>query len=174
MKNIKKSWPWLGAVAILVIVFGTIYGVVQQSQRRGANYPQIQIAEDTAVELDGGTMPSSLVQGRVDMARSLAPFVIVYDKSGKAVTGSGYLDGKVAQVPIGVLQHARGKNYNFVTWQPKSGVRIAAVSASAQKYYVLSGRSLTEVEKNESVTFRLAFLGGLLSLVVLAVIYRLT
>lgn len=170
----KKSWPWLGAVAILVIIFGTMYGVVQQSQRRGADYPQIQIAEDTAAELDGGAMPSSLAQGNVDMARSLAPFVIVYDKSGKVVTGSGYLDGKLPQVPIGVLQHARGKDYSVVTWQPKSGVRIAAVSTAAQKYYVLSGRSLTEVERNESLSFKLAFLGGLLSLLVLVVVYRLT
>lgn len=57
-----------------------------------------------------------------------------------------------------------------MTWEPQSGVRIASVTVAAKDYYVLSGRSLTEVEKNESETFRIAFIGGVLSLLVLGVV----
>lgn len=165
----KKLIPWLGASLVVVITFGTIYAAVQQAQRRGANYPQIQIAEDAAAALDKGVQPAKLVNGRVDMVRSLAPFTIIYDKSGKAVVGSGYLHGKTPAIPIGVLTAAKGKDYSFVTWQPAAGVRIAAVSVAARDYYVLSGRSLKEVERNENQTMQLTLLGGIASMLTLVV-----
>lgn len=165
----KKLIPWLGASLVVVITFGTIYAAVQQSQRRSANYPQIQIAEDAATALDKGAGPASLASGKVDIGRSLAPFIIVYDKSGKAVAGSGYLQGKIPQAPIGILAAAKGKDYSFVTWQPAGDARIAAVSVAAHNYYVLSGRSLKEVEKNENQTLQLVLLGGIASMLTLAV-----
>jgi hypothetical protein len=162
------------SVGILVIIFGTIYGTVQQAQRNDANYPQIQIAKDKAAQIDSDynlrsgynpQIPQSLVP--VDMRTSLAPFMIVYDKNGQVVSSSGYLNGKTPKAPLGILTDAKGKEYNAVTWEPQKNVRIAAVTVAAKDYYVLSGRSLTEVEKNESETFKLAFMGGVLSLLVL-------
>ena len=47
----KEHLPWFASLAILVVVFGTIYGAVQQSQRSDANSPQIQIAEDTLLDI---------------------------------------------------------------------------------------------------------------------------
>lgn len=167
----KKLAPWLGSVLILVIIFGTIYGVVQQAQRLGANMPQIQMAEDTAALLNKETRPQVLTQGDVNIQSSLAPFLIVYSKSGKLVSGSGFLNGKVPTAPIGVLTNSNNKDYSTVTWQPSSDVRIAAVTVAANNYYVLSGRNLKEVEKNENHTFWLAFAGGVFSLAVLALAY---
>ncbi len=164
----KRSGPWLAATGILVIIFGTIYAGVQQSQRNEANYPQIQLAEDAAVALNSGAKPGVFARTKIDLQHSLRPFIIVYDKSGHVVTGSGYLHGRIPTVAQGVLTVAQGKPYNFVTWQPEPNVRIAAVSVAADKYYVLSGRSLAEVEKNESRTLQLALLGGLASLLVLS------
>lgn len=155
-------------VGLLVIIFGTIYVVVQQAQRNDANYPQIQLAEDQATQITRNNNPYvASAMAPVDMKSSLAPFVIVYDHSGKVVSGSGYLNGKVPKPPAGILSEAKGQAYNAVTWQPGNGVRIAAVTVTANNYYVLSGRSLTEVEKNESETFKLTFVGGMLSLLVL-------
>ena len=37
-------------------------------------------------------------------------------------------------------QAANKKDYHFVTWQPQANIRIAAVTAAAGNYYVLSGR----------------------------------
>lgn len=167
----KKLFPWFSAATIIVIVFGTIYSVSQQGQRREANYPQIQLAEDIATELNQGVLPATVVTGKVNMASSLAPFVIVYDLSGQPIAGSGFLNNKLAAVPLGVLVNARGHNYSFVTWQPQVNLRIAAVSVAANKYFVLSGRSLVEVEKNETNSLELSLFGGLLALLALKLIY---
>lgn len=167
----KKLFPWLGASLVVLIIFGTIYAAIQQSQRRDANYPQIQMAEDKVVALDNGTQPDKLAQGRVNISRSLAPFTIIYDKSGKPVAGSGYLNNKLPTVPMGVLTASKGKEYSFVTWEPAAGVRIAAVSATADKYYVLSGRSLKEVEKNDNKTLTITLLGYIASLLTMTVVF---
>jgi hypothetical protein len=166
----KKLLPWFGVLAVLVVVFGTVNTVVQQAQRRDANYPQIQLAEDTAAALDHGGKPLSLVHGNVDLAASLAPFTVIYDKSGNVIAGSGYLNGHVPRAPLGVLTASRSDTYNAVTWQPQAGVRIASVSVAANNYYVLSGRSLTEVEKNENVTFQYSLFGGLVSMVLFGLV----
>jgi len=168
----KRLGPWLGALAILVIIFGTIYGVTQQIQRNDADWPQIQLAEDAALSLNNGASPSKLTANRVDMSRSLTPFVIIYDKSGKPVAGNGYISGHLAHAPLGILQTAQGKDFYRITWQPDNNVRIAAVTVQADHYYVLSGRNIKQVERNESESFKLAFIGGLLSLVVLASLYK--
>jgi hypothetical protein len=164
----KRYITFLAGVGMLIVIFGTIYAAVQQSQRSAANYPQIQMAADTAAQIDRGHDPHvASTLSPVDMDGSLAPFTIIYDQKGKVVSGSGYLGKKVPKAPLGILKDARGKDYNAVTWQPKEGVRIAAVTVAAKKYYVLSGRSLTEVEKNENKTFWLTFVGGVIAIIIL-------
>ena len=170
----KKLLPWFAAFLLLVVIFGTMYTVVQQSERRDANYPQIQLAEDTAAKLNQGADPKQLVGGTVDMAASLASFTIIYGKSGQVIGGSGYLHGKLPTIPYGVLAAAQGKDYHFVSWQPEPDVRIAAVSVAAKGYFVLSGRSLKEVEKNEAKTFQLSLLGGVIATLMLGAVYFLS
>lgn len=164
MKSIISK---LAMAGIVVVIFGTLYAVVQQAQRNDANYPQIQIAEDTAADLNHAQAPT--VYGDVDMQTSLASFTIIYDKAGRVVVGSGYIKGKVPKAPLGILTAAKGHEYHAVTWQPEKNVRLAAVSVAAKDYYVLSGRSLREVEKNETQTLQLAVAGGIIALLLLAV-----
>lgn len=166
MKNLVAG---LAGVGVLIIIFGTMYAAVQQAQRSDANSPQIQMAEDTAALLDRGQSSEILAGGTVDMAKSLAPFMIIYDKKGQVFLSSGYLNGKVPKVSLSMLEASKGKAYSAVTWEPQKDVRIAAVTVAAKDYYVLSGRSLTEVEKNETHTLQAAFIGGVLSLVLLGV-----
>ena len=152
---------------VIGIMFVTLYVTAQQVLRTNANWPQIQIAEDVAAQLNNNNLtPQSLIGNSVDMSKSLASFTSIYDVTGRTVTGSGYLDGQVAVPPKGILTSAEGQPYNAVTWQPKSGVRIAAVVVKAKNYYVLSGRSLVEVEKNEGQILTITLVGGLLSLVI--------
>ncbi|HXE10158.1 MAG TPA: hypothetical protein VN554_01905, partial [Verrucomicrobiae bacterium] len=156
----------LAILGVVVVTFGTVYAAVQQAERRDANYPQIQLAEDEAAQINGAGnvyAPSSF--SPVDMKTSLAPFVIVYDKNGHMVSGSGYLNGKVPTAPLSMLQAAKGEDYHAVTWQPANGVRIASVTVASKGYYVLSGRSLKEVEKNENQTLLIILIGGLVSLI---------
>jgi hypothetical protein len=170
MKQMLKFLPLVGTAAILTIVFGTIYVITQQSLRLGANDPQIQLAEDAAAALDAGQKPGDLTRGRMDMGASLQPFIIIYDKSGKPVAGNGYLDGKLPQVPVSVLEASKGQERNSITWQPASDVRVASVTVASKDYYVTSGRSLREVESRESAVFKLAASGWAASIFVLVVV----
>jgi hypothetical protein len=142
----KKKFLYIAVVIGITMLFGVFYGAVQQAMRRGANEPQDSMANDVATSLESGARPQDLAKGQVNVATNMAPFVIVYDKTGKVIAGNGYLDGQVPQVPIGVLQAAGRDKPNSVTWQPEKGVRIASVSYATRDYYVLGGRSLKVVE----------------------------
>lgn len=167
----KRIVPWVTAAIILVTIFGTIYVVVQQVERSNANQPQIELAQNIAMQLMNGANPHMVVSGRVDMNTSLAPFILIYDHTGHVVAGNGFLNNALPEAPLGFLQAATTKQYNSVTWQPIASVRIAAVSIATKTYYVVSGRSLREVEKNESNTLKLSACGGLLSFIVLGLGY---
>jgi hypothetical protein len=147
---IKKWLPLAIATAGLC---GLVYLTVQQSLRMGANDPQIQMAEDAASALAGGASVDSLApSAKVDIATSLAPFLVVYDDSGKIVASSASLHGENPLIPQGVLDYTRQNGEDRVSWQPENGVRIAAVVVRYDNGFVLAGRSLREVEKRESQT----------------------
>jgi hypothetical protein len=150
--NILKQWlPIAGVAAALCLL---VYGAVQQVLRESANDPQIEMAEDAANSFATGTVPQSLAPAAtIDMGRSLAPFLIFYDDSGKVVASSASLHGEVPTPPAGVFEYVRQHAEERVTWQPEPGVRIASVMIRAggpQYGFVLAGRSLREVEKREA------------------------
>lgn len=171
---LRKVAPWIGYAVVLVIIFSAIYTTTQQAARNNANSPQIQIAQDTADFLDQGLRPDTLVSGKVDISTSLTTFVIIYDASGNLVAGSGYIGGQVPVAPIGVLSAASGKAYNAVTWQPSDGIRIAAVTVAADKYYVLVGRSLKEFEKSAQEAFQVSLAAGSISMSVLFIAFLIS
>lgn len=165
----KKFIPWLCAAIVTTVFFALLYATVQQSQRLGANDPQIQLAQDAATKLNQGASPSTILPAIISIKDSLTPFVIIYDQKGKPVGGSGVIDGNLPVVPFGVLSAAENQAYNAVTWQPQTNIRIASVTVAAHNYFVLSGRSLAEVEKRESKTLLLSLTGWITSLLVLTV-----
>lgn len=160
---------WLPLAFVATIMAGLIYGAVQQNYRQSANDPQIQVSEDAAKRLaEGANAAGSLSGTKVDIANSLSTFLILYDENGKVVASSAQLDGKTPELPQGVLDHAKANGSNRVTWEPKSGVRIAAVVkhySGSGEGYVLSGRSLLEVEKRTEKLAMMAFGGWLVSVV---------
>ena len=147
--NIFKKWLPLaiatGGICALVFLVG------QQSLRMGANDPQIQMAEDAASSLNAGASVGTVVPStKVEIADSLAPFVMVFDKSGKVMASSATLHGSVPAYPVGVLNSAQQMGQDRVTWQPETGVRMATVAVPYNNGFVMAGRSLSEVEKRES------------------------
>ena len=80
---------------VITALSGLAYLIGQQGQRTGANDPQVQLAEDAAARLDAGETPTAVVGTGppVDVARSLAPFIVVYDPAGSALATDGQLDG---------------------------------------------------------------------------------
>jgi hypothetical protein len=172
LKNILRVW--LPFAVIICAFSGLAYTTVQQSERQGANDPQIQMAEDTAAALDGGaTVDSVLPKMQIEMSSSLAPFIVLYDNDGKPVAGSGLLNGQMPDYPKGAMESAKGSGENRVTWQPTATTRIASVIVPYNEGFVMAGRNMREVEKRESQTEMFAGLTGLLALIATFVVIAL-
>ncbi len=154
-----------------------LYAIPQQVLRNGANDPQIQLATDTVARLEDGAAPSEAVQaGNVDMARSLAPFVIAYNDQGQPLASQAKLNSGVPAPPAGVFDYVRQHGEERVSWQPilgkTRGVRIAAVVERVNgphPGFVLAGRSLREVEAREAQVEQMAGLTwiGMLTLIII-------
>jgi hypothetical protein len=152
---------WLASCFVSVVMVGLVYVTVQQNYRQSTNDPQIQLAEDTSAALNAGASPASLVASQgatVQMEQSLAPFVTIVGSNRHVLASSGELNGHVLLPPPGAFAAAdtnRGKNaitpgQNNITWQPKPGIREAAVITTYNGGYVVAARSLREVEARES------------------------
>ena len=144
----------VAAACAATVVSLFVHTAVQQTYRTGADDPQVQLASDAAEALRAGATPAAVVPAdSVNLARALAPFVIVYDSADRPIAGSGRLGGAIPVPPPGVLAQARAAGSNHRTWQPRRGVRIASVLIrvdDASGRVVLAGRSLREVEERES------------------------
>src|SRR6476646_6768902 len=85
---------WLIGVTLATLLTGMIYVAVQQDYRQSANDPQIQFVEDAASQLAAGQTPEAILPyNSVDIADSLAPYLTVFNETGKPIAGSGKLDG---------------------------------------------------------------------------------
>jgi sensor histidine kinase regulating citrate/malate metabolism len=156
---------YLFVIGITTIIFGVIYTTVQQNYRSGADDPQIQLARDINLKLHEGKAVNNFFTDSISIAQSLSPFAVLYDANGKALRSSGYLNGKMPELPAGVFDYAKANGEHEVTWQPQSGVRMAMVIVSANSSsvgFVAAGRSLHEVEIREHNLITMIFIGWII------------
>jgi hypothetical protein len=169
LKTILKYW--LLVAIILTGLCGLSYAAMQQVLRQSANDPQIQLAEDAASKLAGGQPLQIVVPNeKVDIASSLAPYLIVFDANGNPIAASGQLDGQAPSIPNGIFNYVKQNGEDRLTWQPRPGVRSAIVvtqfKGTTTSGFVLAGRSLREVEIRESNIEQVLGLGCIALLVV--------
>ena len=168
LKTIFKYWLLIAVV--VTCLSGLIYGTAQQILRQSADDPQIQMAEDIAAQLANGQQIQSVVPTeKVDIAKSLAPYIIVFDANGNPIASSAQLDGQTPTIPSGVFDYVRQNGADRITWSPRPGVRSAIVVtkiSGPNSGFVLAGRSLREVEIREDDILQLDLLGWLASLLV--------
>jgi hypothetical protein len=142
------------ALFLLVSVMtGLVYAAVQQSYRSTANDPQVQIALDLKQAIERKQSSAPLLRDSIDIANSLSPFETLYDSHGNAIQSTGFIDGHAPALPGGVLDAAATHGENVITWQPRSGVRMALVIEAVRAepvVFVAVGRSLRLVEKREA------------------------
>lgn len=160
---------WLPLAVLAFLLAALVYAGAQHNLRASANDPQIQMAEDSAAVLASGEQSPSAVVGdrRIDIDRSLAPFLIIFDDGGQPLASSARLDGQIPLPPAGVFTDVKARGAARFTWQPQPGVRSAAVVmhyAGTQSGFVLAGRSLREVEIRESEQLALAGMAWLAAL----------
>jgi Na+-translocating ferredoxin:NAD+ oxidoreductase RnfG subunit len=150
----RKVVAFVVLAAINTVIAGTIYAAVQQTYRNAANDPQVDAVEQINALLAQGA-PAEAIIGQsapVDMVKSSSLFVIIYDKDGKVIGSSATLDKNTPSLPSGVIDYTKSHNTDRFTWQPKKGIRVAAVIRKVDNDggYVLVGRSLGETEKRIS------------------------
>jgi hypothetical protein len=141
-----------------------LYAIPQQVLRQGANDPQIALAGDLVEKLESGVAPLDAVPSNaIDMARSLTPFVIVYDDQGRPIASQAELNRETPAPPMGVFANVRQNGESRISWQPvrgrERGLRIAAVVrrvTGQHAGFVLAGRSLREVEAREQQVSQMA------------------
>ncbi len=142
---------WLPLAVAVTVLTGLVNLAVQQNYRQSANDPQIQMAEDAATMLAAGASPVAVIPtASVDIGTSLAPFLAIYDDTGKPIAASGLLSGSLPELPNGIFAYTRTAGEERVTWQPESSVREALIVVhygGAHPGFVAAGRSLREVEK---------------------------
>ncbi len=163
----KKTNLFITLAFVLSVLIGFGYTAVQQNYRQGANDPQIQMAEDTASQLASGVPASHFNNTPIDPSKSLTPFIIVYNGSGRVVASSVGLNKQTPSLPNGVLDFVTKHGEDRFTWQPAANVRIAAVATSyhgQSSGYILTGRSLKEVEKREDQLTLMALAAWLVGL----------
>jgi hypothetical protein len=179
LKTIVKYWILMAV--IITGLSGLIYVAVQQDIRYAADDPQIQMAEDTAAKLADDQQVQNVVPSeKIDIAKSLAPYIIVFDTTGKPIASSALLNGQIPTIPPGVFDYVRQHGEDRITWQPQPGVRSAIVVTQFQgpnSGFVLAGRSLREVEIREDDILKIVLSGWIVILVVsllaTAIIFRL-
>ena len=161
MKTMLKYW--LLMAVIVTGLAGLIYAIVQQDIRHAADDPQIQMAEDIAAQLASGQQVQQVVPSdKVNIATSLALYIIVFNATGTPLASSAQLNGQTPTVPSGVFDSVKQSGEDRITWQPQPGVRSAVVVTQFQgsnSGFVLVGRSLREAEKREDDMLQITFVG---------------
>ena len=167
---ISIAFPIIVAGSVILLI---VYGAVQQDMRQAGNDPQIELAEDAATILSNGYPANALTAAGApaDMSRSLAPFLMVFDASGRLLASSAFNSGPNGPMapslpPAGVFGSASMRGEDRVTWQTPSGSRFAAVIApwgnASSTGFVLVARSIRETEIREDKLGVIVFAGWLL------------
>jgi hypothetical protein len=146
-----KITQHISAIVIVTMIIALIYAGVQQSYRTGADDPQVQMAHDLGDDLKIGR--AIAFDDSIDLEKSMSVFTETYDEQGKPIQSSGFIKGKIPQLPSGVFDVARNLGEHRVTWQPQRKLRMAMCIVHVEAgpvAYLAVGRSLKEVEQRVS------------------------
>src|SRR5689334_10932324 len=130
MSKLKKRHYLLTFLPLgcsIIFLCALLYLSMQQNIRLSQNEQLAQIAEDLALRLSQQPiLPQNFPANKVNIEKSLAPFIIVYDKNKNLFGTTGIIDGKNPDLPLGVLDNSLKKE-NRISWEPKNGIREAIV-----------------------------------------------
>jgi hypothetical protein len=177
--KVYRTWFQMGLV--ITLVCGIFYVILQQYIRLSANMEPTQIAHDTAaVIVQGNTPPEGLAPNSLDLTKSLAPYIVVFDDAGKPIYSTAQLNGKMPTLPKGVFDYTKKTNEDSITWQPQANIRQAVVIvhySGPNPGFVLAGHSLTLYENTtQNLMYKLitGWAGALLITLVFAIILEVS
>ena len=154
---------WLAVTGSCTLVLITAYAMVQQSTRQSANDLPIATAQTIKNALESGTAPTDVVSiNKIDPSSNNNVFVIVTDSSRHVLASSVTLDSQTPLPPDGVFQYTSAHGTDRLTWQPKTGVRIALFTStygsSPNNGFIITGQSLKPFEDRTSTYGNLAII----------------
>ncbi|MCU1416784.1 MAG: hypothetical protein JWP32_958 [Schumannella sp.] len=165
MSVIQRIVPWIVGAVVLTITLASVYVTAQQLDRQGADEQPQRLASQIVLLHD---LPEPEAADLVDLGGSEALFYVVYDTSGSPLSGRGYLDGDLAQLPDGVIAAAVANGSNRVTWEPRDGLRFATVEVAVGDRVVMAGQSLAPSETRTQNIGWMLLLAWVVGLAVLA------
>jgi hypothetical protein len=153
-ENMKKKLlsilPYIAAIGVISVLILLIYSGVQQVYRTNANDPQLDLVYSIRAKLEAGADSNKVLPDPgPDLAHGSQVFAGIYSVEGRPIKSSSVLDGKLPELPAGVFSNAREHGENRISWQPRSGVRMAMViipGSGAKAGFIIAGRSLHETE----------------------------
>lgn len=163
-----KNALFISHAAAAIIITGImlcLYAAVQQTYRSSANDPQLQIARDISTD---ETKYNLFSNDHVELTKSLATFVEIFDENGTAIKSTGYINNVLPRPPKSIFTNIN--NEDVITWQPQADVRLAMVFEKMNgtgKGFVASGRSLKETEIRENNLVKMIMITWLACMVVL-------
>src|SRR4051812_25727477 len=94
---------WAAIAVIVTALFASLYLVMQQIERQGADDAPGRLASHLAsqMEASGDSGADGSLPDTVDLAASDATFFVIYDGADRPVSGTGRLDGEPAAIPAG-------------------------------------------------------------------------
>lgn len=166
--NMKKYFDYLIITGIALILIAISYTGVQRQNRLLVNEEIKVYSLELEQSLD---LNKNILETRFfELNKMQSKFYILYDKNNKIVKTNATIDGKIPEFPNGALDEARKLGENRVTWQPKAGVREAAVIRNIGNDQVLvTGKSLKETEDRIDKVGRLYLAGMVLIFGILSV-----
>lgn len=162
MKKIPNL-NYFAAAGLVTVIMLVIYAGIQQAYRTGLDDPQIQMVTEASRKIEQGKPVDKIIsEDPIDIASNLSPFIILYNASGKPTYSNALLDGKMPDLPGGLLDAANKKAEYRVTWQPNKAVRMAMVIKKINVtpvQFVAAGRSMRETERRIAAWQEMAFFG---------------
>ena len=128
----------------------------QQILRRGADgEPAVLAAFVRFVSPQNPSVAATLAAPKQEISseawlNSTQPFLVLYDDSGQPIAGNATLHGALPRPPHGIFNTIRDRGEFRVTWQPRSGIRVALTGdVLPTGGFVIAGQSLILSEARE-------------------------
>jgi hypothetical protein len=157
---------WLAIVGVATLILGTSYAMVQQSTRLSADDLPLTTAQVAKQELQSGSNASDVVPTlKTDLKNDTSVFMIITDNTKHVIASSAVLDGQTPLPPSGVFSFTAAHGSDHFSWQPQTGVRLAArvekYGKSPDDGFIITGQSLKPFEDRIATYTWLALAGWL-------------
>ncbi len=131
---------------IILLIFSTIYLVMQQTLRLEANQQPLRIASQIQSNWVNGQIMDTSFLPKVELSDSAYAFGAVFNENGEVLSTNATFKGSDLDIPTGVLSKARNSGLDKVTWQPDSTHRFAIVAMAQANNVFVAGQSLRPTE----------------------------